>query len=309
MATLTPLRARYREVLFAQASFAVANGAGTGDDNAYSRWADSRFGDESSCPTPADAALWSQLDANEAERVALGASVDAEDSAPAKVWVRDPRLDLIYVAPDLVWRNGKNGSEIAAIGSQFCGATISLFDGTKGIVEAVRWVEFGEGASEHRRYVATLKECQASGEWVRVYGEATFGSQVRLRVAVALYNEGLISAFELPNYDTRLVTVDWRAGQVVRKASAKRLTDPYIVSQCVSRPGGGGFAVATEEHQTLVSARQAARTWVQAQRDPSQFAVIRQAGETVHNGVVRYREDAKPKRTPGQWRELRRRRY
>lgn len=270
-------------MLTRHAEIALALGAGSGEESTYSRWADLHFGGKSVYVSDADAAGFAALDQCEAERVAI---VAEEQGGPAP-----SRWQQLKLAPELVRRNG----EIAAIGSQFCVATIECRRHSR--FDAPEVQTFGAGAGEHRRYVKALRDAQASGEWAQVDGDAVFGSLERQRISDELQAEGhIVGNFD--DIDWRNVSSNWRAGQVVRSASAPRLPDAYeVIRYTATHTGGGGWEQGRESFPTLLEARRAARAWVQSPelqgraRARMAWAIIEQAGKTVHNGQVWWREN------------------
>lgn len=277
------MRASNLAMLTRHAEIALALGAGSGEESTYSRWADLHFSGKSVYVSDADAAGFAALDQCEAERIAI---VAEEQGGPAP-----SRWQLLKVAPELVRRNG----EIAAIGSQFCGATIECRRHSRFDAPVVQ--EFGEGAGEHRRYVQALRDAQASGEWAQVDGDAVFGSLKRQRISDELRADGHICG-GFADVDWRNVSSNWRAGQVVRSASAPRLPDAYeVIRYTATHTGGSGWEQGRESFPTLLAARRAARAWVQSPerqgyaRARMAWAVIEQAGKTVHNGQVWWREN------------------
>lgn len=264
------------------AEVALALGAGSGEESTYSRWADLHFSGKSVVVSDADVAGFAALDQCEAERVAI---VAEEQAGPAP-----SRWQQLKLAPEVVRRNG----EIAAIGSQFVGAEIDCRRTSR--FDAPEIQTFGAGAGEHRRYVQTLRDLRSSGEWAQVDGVASFGSLVRQRIADELHAEGHIVGSFL-DIDWRQVGSHWRAGQVVRSASAPRLPDAYeVIRYTATHTGGGGWEQGRELFPTLLEARRAARAWVQSPelqgraRARMAWAVIEQAGKQVHNGQVWWRE-------------------
>lgn len=269
-------------MLTRHAEIALALGAGSSQESTYSRWADSRIDGKTVYVSDADVAGFAALDQCEAERVAI---VAEEQGGPAP-----SRWQQLKVAPEVVRRNG----EIAAIGSQFCGATIECRRNSR--FDAPEAQTFGEGAAEHRRYVRALRAAEASGEWAQVDGAAVFGSLERQRISDELQAEGHICG-SFADVDWRNVWSHWRAGQVVRSASAPRLPDAYeVIRYTATHTGGGGWEQGRESFPTLLAARRAARAWVQSPelqgraRARMAWAVIEQAGKQVHNGQVWWRE-------------------
>jgi hypothetical protein len=264
------------------AEVALSLGAGSGEESTYSRWADLHFSGKTVVVSDADLAGFAALDQCEAERIAI---VAEEQGGPAP-----SRWQLLKLAPELVRRNG----EIAAIGSQFLGATIDCRRTSR--FDAPEVQTFGAGAGEHRRYVQALRDLRSSGEWAQVDGVASFGSLVRQRISDELHAEGHIVGGFLDT-DWRQVGNHWQAGQVVRTASAPRLPDAYeVVRYTATHTGGGGWEQGRESFPTLLEARRAARAWVQSPelqgraRARMAWAVIEQAGKQVHNGQVWWRE-------------------
>lgn len=93
MTTTASAGERLTQVLFAHSRVALANGAGTGDDTVYSRWAFSRIGRTAGCATAEDAPAWGQLDDLEQQRIVLLQAVEAErdeaEALDALLWHRD----------------------------------------------------------------------------------------------------------------------------------------------------------------------------------------------------------------------------